>query len=85
MGLEVSVFVHDFAENVSIGEGRSFREEKFIFLFFGGFFPEKCSGVKGVELECEPPSFGISVVFFEDVDTANIFPEVDWFLDGLDV
>lgn len=85
MRLEVSIFVHDFTENVSVGKRRPFWEKKYIFLFSGGIFPEKGSGMEGIELECESPSFGIGVVLFEDIDPADVFPEVDRLLDGLDV
>jgi hypothetical protein len=85
VGLEIPVFVHYFAKNVSVGKRGSFRKKKFSFLFFCGFFPEKGSGMESVELECKAPSFGIGVVFLEDVDTSDIFPEVDWFLNSLDV
>jgi hypothetical protein len=41
--------------------------------------------MESIELECKAPSFGVGVVFFEDVDAPDIFPEVNWFLDSLDV
>ena len=41
--------------------------------------------MEGIELECESPSFGIGVVLFEDIDPADVFPEVDRLLDSLDV
>jgi hypothetical protein len=85
VGLKVAVLVHDFTKDEPIGKGRSFREKELVFLFFGGFFPEQGSGMKGIELECESPSFGIGIIFFKNVDPANIFPEIDWFLDGLDI
>ena len=85
MRLKVSIFVHDFTENVSVGKRGSFWEKKLIFLFSGSFFPEKGSGMQGIELECESPSFGIGIVLFEDVDTTDVFPEVDWLLDSLDI
>ncbi len=85
MGLKVAVLVHNFAEDESIGKGRSFRKQKIVFLFFGGFFPEEGPGVKGIELECESPSFGIGVVFLENVNPTDIFPEIDWFFDGRNI
>ena len=85
MGLEVAVLVHDFAKDVPVSKGRSFREEELICLLFDGFFPEEGSGMKGIELEGESPSFGIGVVFLEDVDTSDVFPEIDWFFDCFDI
>ena len=41
--------------------------------------------MQGVELESEAPTFRIIVVLLEDVDTADVLPEIDWLLDGLDV
>ena len=85
MGLKVAVLVHDFAKDVPVGEGRSFREEELVFLLFDGLFPEEGSGMEGIELEGESPSFGIGVVFLEDVDTSDVFPEINWLFDGLDI
>lgn len=85
MGLKVAVLVHDFAKDVPVGKGRSFREEELVFLLFDGLFPEEGSGMEGIELEGESPSFGIGVVFLEDVDTSDVFPEINWLFDGLDI
>lgn len=41
--------------------------------------------MEGIELEGESPAFGIVVILFKDVDSTDVLPEVDWFLDGLDV
>jgi hypothetical protein len=85
MGLKVAVLVHDFAKDVPVGEGGSFREEELVVLLFDGLFPEEGPGMEGIELEGESPSFGIGVVFFEDVDASDVLPEIDWFFDGLDI
>ena len=85
MRFKVPILVHDFTEYVSVGKGRSLGEKEFVLLFFGSLFPENGSGMQSVELECESPSFGISVIFFEYIDTSDVFPEINWFLDGLDV
>lgn len=38
--------------------------------------------MKGIELECESPSFWVSIVLLQDVDTTDILPQVDWLFDS---
>lgn len=51
-------------------------------FFFDYFAPNKLSGMKGVELEGERPSFWVFIVAFEDASATQMLPLVYGFFDG---
>lgn len=77
--IEVALTVHNFTEDMAIGEGRPFREEDLLGLFYNGLVPEKAAGVESIELEGEGPSFRIFIVIFEDVASRHMLPLINGF------
>lgn len=83
--LKIAVLLHDFPKNVSISQWWTFRKQQLILFFLYWLFPKQSARVQSIQLKCKPPSFGIIIVLFQYVDSTDIFPQINWFLDSLDV
>ena len=51
-------------------------------LLLGYLLPETTARVDSIELEGKGPSFWIFIIVLKNVNSAEVDPLIDWFLDG---
>lgn len=83
--VHISVVFHQLWKDVLIGQNASFWNFKFVWVSLHGLLELLDSGENGVNLEGEPPSCWLFVVFLKHIDvfSAEILPVFDRLLDPL--